>query len=178
MLKVIKNSNGNDHQLQSHLIDREKELVKRIKNMENDGYICCEMILSKKFKKFAENWSILIKMINMHDVKQDAYILKFHMNGQITCTCENFAAKQLKIACKHVLYILGKYNDLNYLILLNNEFVLSKQILEQYENIIESAEQNRRCYNCLNINEQHNKMLQTDKYICDICSYFNKTHIL
>ena len=122
----------------TELISREKEFVKRIRNMKNTHFICPEIKLSKELKKFTDNWKIILKIFSIYDNRHicdaEIYTLTFFMNGQITCTCNDYKlkAQQLNIGCKHILYILEKNSEINYSILLENGFILNKQILEQY----------------------------------------------
>ena len=157
-------------------VTQEQEFIKRVINMENDSFICQELTLSKNLKKFTEDWTIIIKLINIYDGNIDnseIYILKFYRNGQLTCTCKDFLfkAKELKIACKHLLFILEKYTDLNYSILLENGFILNKHLLEQYEYIIENIVQNFRCRFCLNIDNKIKDTCNTNN-VCNICEHF------
>lgn len=156
----------------AELLRREKEFVKRIQNMEYDSYMCIDFVLSKYYKKFSEDWIIMVKLINISDgitINKEIYKIKFHINGQISCTCKDYElrAKNLKITCKHIIFILEKYNDLNYSILLENGFILNKHLLEQYENIVENALQYTRCRYCLNIIDKCNDI----ENICEVCKY-------
>lgn len=151
-------------------VDKYEEFIKRICKMDSDNFIFKKIELSKNYKKFSEDWQINIDIANIKNITNE-YNIKVNSNGTLICSCKDFGtrAKNMNIICKHIIYFLNKYDEINYEYFLEYGFILNKSLLKIYEDICNDI---LRCQSCLCINKKLKYFNKNKKHICDICDYY------